>query len=131
MPTSEGVEPSVRAISGTAGATIDAFNWKATTPKSRAVTVADILLGAEGMYASAVLSSRLPAVIGMIESLDHNRVCRVAPPGRIGWNLGTPIFRLASFKPPIGRLAFPGTAQKKNRTLEIRKGAAPELLQIN
>jgi len=27
MATWSGVEPSVRAISGTAGATIDAFNW--------------------------------------------------------------------------------------------------------
>ena len=75
MPTRDGVEPSVRAISGTAGATIDAFNWKATTPKSSAVSVADILVAAAGMRASAVLSSGLPAVIGMNESLDHNRVC--------------------------------------------------------
>jgi hypothetical protein len=32
------------------------------------------------MYAFAVLSSGLPAVIGMIESLDHNRACQAPHP---------------------------------------------------
>ena len=48
MPTSAGVEASLRAISGTAGATIDAFNWKAITPRSSAVSVADFLVAFAG-----------------------------------------------------------------------------------